>query len=91
MDAPTLTLTLTQAEMDAAFEQLLGAEEEAGLVDRHMVKQMFKHAGGDRHEMSFDAFKALYVQWFGYAGALYDADTATLGEAEGELLGVRVS
>ena len=41
--------------------------------------------------MSFDAFKALYVQWFGYAGALYDADTATLGEAEGELLGVRVS
>ena len=56
-----------------------------------MVVQMFKHAGGDRHEMSFDAFKALYVQWFGYAGALYDADTATLGEAEGELLGVRVS
>ena len=45
MDAPTLTLTLTQAEMDAAFEQLLGAEEEAGLVDRHMVVQMFKHAG----------------------------------------------
>ena len=37
MDAPSLTLTLTQAEMDAAFEQLLGAEEEAGLVDRHMV------------------------------------------------------
>jgi hypothetical protein len=38
MDALTLTLPLTQAEMDAAFEQLLGAEEHAGLVDRHMVR-----------------------------------------------------
>ena len=75
---------LSQAEMDAAFEQLLGTEEGAGLVDRHMVVRMFKHAGGDRQEMTFDAFKALYVQWFGYSGALYDADTANLGAAQGE-------
>ena len=75
---------LSQAEMDAAFEQLLGTEEGAGLVDRHMVVRMFKHAGGDRHEMTLDAFKALYVQWFGYSGALYDADTANLGAAQGE-------
>ena len=75
---------LSQAEMDTAFEQLLGTEEGAGLVDRHMVVRMFKHAGGDRQEMTFDAFKALYVQWFGYSGALYDADTAKLGEAQGE-------
>ena len=75
---------LSQAEMDTAFEQLLGTEEGAGLVDRHMVVRMFKHAGGDRHEMTLDAFKALYVQWFGYSGALYDADTAKLGEAQGE-------
>jgi len=75
---------LSQAEMDAAFEQLLGTEEGAGLVDRLMVVRMFKHAGGDRHEMTFDAFKALYVQWFGYSGALYDADTAKLGAAQGE-------
>ena len=74
---------LSQAEMDTAFEQLLGTEEGAGLVDRHMVVRMFKHAGGDRREMTFDAFQALYVQWFGYTGALYDADTAKLGEAQG--------
>lgn len=69
---------LSQGEMDAAFEHLLGSEEDAGLVDRQMVVTMLKHSGAKAHEMTFDAFRAMYTQWFGYSGALYDADTSNL-------------